>query len=49
MTDIVIAAAARTPVGSFSGGLSSVPAQKQKRAPRQANDAQLSFDDLMSS
>ena len=26
MTDIVIAAAARTPVGAFNGGLSSVPA-----------------------
>ena len=26
MTDVVIAAAARTPVGAFSGGLSSVPA-----------------------
>ncbi len=26
MTDIVIAAAARTPVGTFNGGLSSVPA-----------------------
>jgi len=26
MTEIVIAAAARTPIGAFSGGLSSVPA-----------------------
>ena len=26
MTDVVIAGAARTPVGAFSGGLSSVPA-----------------------
>src|SRR5262245_54167270 len=28
MTDIVIASAARTPVGAFSGGLSSLPAHK---------------------
>ena len=26
MTEVVIASAARTPVGAFSGGLSSVPA-----------------------
>ena len=26
MTDVVIAAAARTPVGAFNGGLSTVPA-----------------------
>ncbi|HIP79952.1 MAG TPA: acetyl-CoA C-acetyltransferase, partial [Kiloniellaceae bacterium] len=26
MTEVVIAGAARTPVGSFNGGLSSVPA-----------------------
>src|SRR5271165_711155 len=28
MTDIVIASAARTPVGAFTGGLSSLPAHK---------------------
>jgi acetyl-CoA C-acetyltransferase len=28
MTDIVIASAARTPVGAFNGGLSSLPAHK---------------------
>src|SRR5207247_3855641 len=28
MTDIVIASAARTPVGAFSGGLASLPAHK---------------------
>ena len=28
MTDIVIASAVRTPVGAFSGGLSSLPAHK---------------------
>jgi acetyl-CoA C-acetyltransferase len=28
MTDIVIAAAARTPIGAFNGGLSSLPAHR---------------------
>ena len=28
MTDVVIAGAARTPVGAFNGGLSSVPAHE---------------------
>ena len=28
MTDIVIASAARTPVGAFNGGLASLPAHK---------------------
>jgi acetyl-CoA C-acetyltransferase len=28
MTDVVIAAAARTPVGAFNGGLSTLPAHE---------------------
>src|ERR1700757_1965912 len=42
MTDIVIASAARTPVGAFNGGLASLPAHKLgegaiAEAPRRAN------------
>ena len=31
MTDIVIASAARTPVGAFNGGLASLPAHQGQR------------------
>ena len=42
MTEVVIASAARTPVGSFNGGLSSVPASYLGSvAIREARSAQI--------
>ena len=46
MTDIVIAAAARTPIGAFSGGLSSLPAHQLGEARLVDNRADTDLSNL---